>query len=408
MLANVVVVSNVASVGGGASAVAANSAVGLAKLGYKVYFFAGTGPVSKELAEACEEVVCLDRDSYLDRGISPSSALRGLYDRGARKELECLLDRLSPEDTVVHFHGWFHSLSPAVFDAVRSRGYASLTTMHEYSLACPNMSLFDFRRKEKCALRPMSAGCLACNCDKRNYPMKLYRFLRSLIYRWSFRRSGTRPVFISDFSREVLLGCKGTERLLGNGVLVEDPVVAQVAPGASCDPNGSYMFIGRVDEEKGAALFCEASALAGVRAVVVGDGACRKDLEAKYPSVEFLGWQTGSELERLRSSARCIVFPSIWFETAGLSVLEAQMAAGTPCIVADGTATSGYVTDGVDGLLFRSGSAYDLARAIAEMQDDEVWERLRSNVGREGFGNYSLDTHCARLASVYEETLGEM
>ncbi len=405
---SVVIVSNVASVKGGASAVAEASAIGLANLGVKVYYFAGTGPVSAKLRDACEEVMCLGRDAYLDRGLKPSSALKGLYDRDARGELERLLGRLDPKRTVVHFHGWFHSLSPAVFDAVRRRGFASVTTMHEYSLACPNMSLFDYRRKAVCHIEPMSAGCLMCNCDKRNYPMKVYRYLRTAIYRRCFRLCGTRPIFISEFSRDVLLGCKGTAELLGRGFLVKDPVVAKGAEGASCDPNGPYMFIGRVDEEKGAELFCEAATRIGVRAVVVGDGARRRALEEAYPSVEFLGWKSGEELGRLRSSARCIVFPSICYETAGLSVLEAQMAAGTPCIVADGTATSEFVSDGVDGLLFRAGSAESLARAIERMEDSGTWRALRSNVGRNGFGEYDLAGHCLKLVGVYEEVLGEM
>ncbi len=408
MQLNVVIVSNVASVKGGASAVAEASAVGLAELGVKVYYFAGTGPVSPKLRDACEEVVCLGRDAYLDRGLKPSTALKGLYDRDARGELERLLGRLDPKNTVVHFHGWFHSLSPAVFDAVRRCGFASVTTMHEYSLACPNMSLFDYRRKSVCRKEPMSAGCLSCNCDKRNYPMKVYRYLRTAIYRRCFRLSGTRPVFISEFSRDVLMGCKGTAGLLGGGFLVKDPVVAEGAEGASCDPEGPYMFIGRVDEEKGAELFCETATRMGVRAVVVGDGTRRRALEEAYPSVEFLGWKTGDELARLRASARCIVFPSICYETAGLSVLEAQMAAGTPCIVADGTATSEFVADGVDGLLFRTGSADALACAIELMEDDGTWGRLRRNVGRYGFGEYGLAGHCERLVRVYEEVLGEM
>ena len=48
--------------------------------------------------------------------------------------------------------------------------------------------------------------------------------------------------------------------------------------------------LGEYLKKKGVPLFCEAVENAGVKAVVVGDGGLKKDLEKKYPDITFTGW----------------------------------------------------------------------------------------------------------------------
>ena len=61
---------------------------------------------------------------------------------------------------------------------------------------------------------------------------------------------------------------------------------------------------------------------------MVGDGPYRKELEAKYPNVEFVGFKTGKDLASYYANADVFVFPSCW-ETFGIVMIEA-MACGTP------------------------------------------------------------------------------
>jgi len=50
--------------------------------------------------------------------------------------------------------------------------------------------------------------------------------------------------------------------------------------------------------------------------------------------VVFLGLRQKAEVRERVRHARCVVLPSEWYETFGLSVVE-SMASGTPVVVSD-------------------------------------------------------------------------
>lgn len=85
--------------------------------------------------------------------------------------------------------------------------------------------------------------------------------------------------------------------------------------------------VGRVSKEKGLDDFCSLN-YPNARKVVVGDGPYRKDLEARYPDVEFVGVKRGAELAEYYANSDVFVFPSRE-DTFGIVMIEA-MACGVP------------------------------------------------------------------------------
>ena len=77
----------------------------------------------------------------------------------------------------------------------------------------------------------------------------------------------------------------------------------------------------------------------------------------------------------MQSSARCIVVPSLWFETFGLVVREAA-AAGIPAIVAAGTAPAELIRHGQTGFTFKRGDVDELVAQLIACKDDATIERL--------------------------------
>ena len=69
-------------------------------------------------------------------------------------------------------------------------------------------------------------------------------------------------------------------------------------------------------------------------------------------------------------------------EGLGLAVIEA-MAAGVPCIGADGGGIREIITDGIDGLLFRPGDSDDLAAMIRVLYESREKSGLFAARGRE-------------------------
>jgi glycosyltransferase involved in cell wall biosynthesis len=85
------------------------------------------------------------------------------------------------------------------------------------------------------------------------------------------------------------------------------------------------------------------------RKIMVGGGPMLEEYQAKYPSVEFVGFKTGKDLAEYYQMADVFVFPSRW-ETFGLVMIEA-MACGTPVAAYPVQGPQDVVDEGVTGCL---------------------------------------------------------
>ena len=103
--------------------------------------------------------------------------------------------------------------------------------------------------------------------------------------------------------------------------------------------------------------------------VFVGDGPLRADIEATGARVT--GWLAADAVRREVEQARCLVFPSLWYEAFGLVVDEAA-ARGVPSIVSDVSAPAERVIDGYTGWIFPSGDIGTLERCLRQTRDADV------------------------------------
>jgi len=107
------------------------------------------------------------------------------------------------------------------------------------------------------------------------------------------------------------------------------------------------------------------------------------------------------------TEASLLVFPSVWYETFGLTILEAA-ALGTPAIVSDIGGQVSLVEDGATGYTFRSGSAESLAETLAKALADP--ERL-AEMGRHArtrflAGDCPPQRNVAALCLTYAHAVG--
>jgi glycosyltransferase involved in cell wall biosynthesis len=166
---------------------------------------------------------------------------------------------------------------------------------------------------------------------------------------------------------------------------------------------GGFLFVGRLSPEKGVEVFLEAARRAGVTPTLVGHGPAAESIRARYPEAVMLGWKSPEEVWALMREARALVFPSVWYETQGLTAYEA-LAVGTPVIVSDVCAAREPIQDGRNGFWFRSGDVADLAAKMELLSDDDLARRMAG----EAHAAYwaappTLDWHLDRLLEVYTE-----
>lgn len=403
-VSRVVVVNDFGHVNGGAAQVAIASAIGLRRRGLEVLFFCAVAPIDPSLVEAGIEVVCLHQHDILTNPSRVDAAISGAWNRQAHESLKALLRRLGAEGTLVHVHGWSKALSTSIYDAIAASGAAVVSTQHEFFAVCPNGGLYDYRAQATCRLVPMSAACMARNCDVRSYAHKAWRVARQAVAsRVSNVPRGLQDViYLSSIARQAAESYMGAQT---RWHYVRNPVSAPRHERAHAEANARFIYVGRLAPEKGADLFLDAARRAGVPATVVGDGDMRAGLQASHPEARFTGWlQSGAVMDEIRQ-ARALVFPSRWYETFGLTALE-SLAQGVPVVVADGTAAADVVVDGENGFVFEQGRVERLAEALAAFGDDERVRRM----SEAAYARYwrdppTVEAHVSALLEVFEEVL---
>ena len=164
------------------------------------------------------------------------------------------------------------------------------------------------------------------------------------------------------------------------------------APDSSATRTRDLVFVGRLVEKKGIASLLEAMRMLAadhpdLTLAIVGDGPDRPMLEQLATDlevsehIEFTGSVPNNEVPAYYRSARIAVVPSVVAadgdqEGLGLVAVEA-LGCGCATVVSDLPALRDVVTDGENGLVFRSGDAGDLAAKIRLLlTDTALFSRL--------------------------------
>lgn len=404
---NVIIIHDDAMISGGAQKVAITEAIELVKQGISVVYYSAVGPVDDNLLASSVKTICLMQEELkhsLNGVISIiKGACRGLFNQRAYICLKELLKQYSPEDTVIHVHGWSLALSPSIFKAIYKAGFKVFLTCHDYEINCPTRSYFNYKKCEICQKRGMSVSCVFTNCDIRSFWQKIYRVIRESVFYRYIDKCEISLIYLSEFNKEIVL--RDLKRKC-NGYIV--PNLVDIPPTMRVDTgrNKEFLFIGRLSPEKGCDLFCEAVTKANVAGGVIGSGKEFNRLRSRYPNIRFYGWKTADEMRKIIKRARCYIMSSIWYEGAPLTVPEVQCAYGLPCIVPTPSGAAEYVKDGINGYLYRSGNLDELIKCIGKMKNDGVVDQMTQNILKNDCSYlYAGETHIKRLLNVYNTVL---
>lgn len=395
----VVMLNDFCHVQGGASKVAIDEAVRLSQAGVTVVFVGAVGPICRELAEAPLNVHCLGQPELLNAGKNPGVVIQGLWNSKAARHVADILRPLPPHSTIVHLHGYTKALTTSPVRVARRLGMPVICTLHDFFAACPNGAFFNYQTMRPCTRAPLSGGCIATRCDKRRHVHKLFRVLRGYIQQavGRFPSAVEHYIALSAKSEAILLPHLPHRARIHR---LPNPVdVAKTNP-VNAGDNKTVLYLGRLDEEKGVRLLATVASSLGLNITFVGDGPLKPEIE-KIPGMKVTGWVKMDEIQKHLSTARCLVFPSLWYETFGLTVAEAA-ARGVPAIVSDISAAAERVDNGVTGWLFRSGDADDLARCLTLIRDDgQVQAAGRAAYNAFWSDSRTGDKHAADLLAIY-------
>ena len=330
-----------------------------------------------------------------------------LWNSKSAEDVRQIIRRTKPD--VMHCANTFPLISPAVYYVAKDEHVAVVQTLHNYRTSCPNAQLFrDGKVCESCLEKSIAWPAIVHSCyrDDRGASAAV---VATLAYHWAkktWTRKVDRFIALTEFSKQ-----KHVQGGLPAERIDVKPNFVNPDPGIGSG-NGDYaVFVGRLSAEKGIKTMLDgwSRLKRNLKLKIIGAGPLGDDVQRATRSdsrIEWLGRRTFGEVCDIVGDAKCVVIPSVWYETFGRTIIEAY-AKGTPVIVSCLGAMRELVAEGRTGLLFEPGNPDDLANKVEQLiADRDKHSTFRREARWEYESHYTPELNYQQLMSVYQRAIG--
>lgn len=351
---------------GGAERIVAYLCEGLVERGHRVTVVSTCGPEMEpypvETRNGVEVIRFFPPNVYwsFERSLKPGPRkwiwhARDAWNGAAGDRLRAILDRARPD--VMHTH-LIDGFSAAIWARARRAGVPVLHTAHDYHLLCPRAFLLTHDWKL---------------CTRPRAHCRLYRH-------WHI--STTRHIdlfaspsqFLLDLHQRAGLRA-GRGKVIHNGIpLPADG--ADIRARRTAESRSRFLMLTRLTEEKGITTALDAMAQLPpdlpVELAIAGKGVLEEKVRAAAaadPRIRYLGFLDGEAKSTALARAGHLLLPSLWYENAPVTIIEAA-AYGLGLV---GSAIGGipeFVEPGGTGFLFPAGDATALAAVMTRLARD--------------------------------------
>lgn len=336
-----------------------------------------------------------------------SLALQIPWSFSSAKHIKKIVCKKKPD--LAHIHNFFPLISPSVYHILKTAKIPVVQTLHDFRFLCP-MAFF-MRNETICeeckngsVFKSIKYGCFKNSITQTIVVALMLKFHQILN---TFKNKIDAYICLTKSQRKIFLDAGfDEERLFIKPNFVDDTHKKETQR-----KNGHVVFIGRIGEEKGLRTLINAwKSLPDMPLKIVGDGPDMEKFklmaqETNQFNVEFLGYRPYSECMEILNEARFLVMPSVWYETFGLTIIEA-FACAKPVIASNLGAMADLVTDGETGLLFEPGNPGDLADKVIRLWNDENEVlRMGKNARKEFEAKYTAETNYKMLMEIYEKAI---
>jgi len=324
-----------------------------------------------------------------------------------RREFAKLLGAERPD--LVHIHNTFVMISPSIYAACREANVPVVQTLHNYRLLCPAATFFRSGHIcEECMEHTLWRS-VRYGCYRDSYPATAAVALMLAIHR-------NRHTWIRDVTCYIALTNFARTKFLNGGLPAQQvhvkPNFVYPDPRLRTDDAKYVLFAGRLSPEKRVSTLLRAWAhfRYQIPLVIVGGGTQLNELKRQaaqlnLTTVHFWGLLSHDQTLAAIRGARALIFSSEWYETFGLTIVEA-FACGVPVICSRLGAMEEIVEHGRTGLCFGAGNEEDLAEKV-----DWAWnhpELMRSmgiEARREYENKYTAEKNYPLLMDIYQRAM---
>lgn len=335
-----------------------------------------------------------------------SSSLNVLYSFEAKDKIERLIEIGKPD--IVHLNNFAHQISPSILHVFKKYKIPMVMTMHDYKLVCPSYSmLLRGSSCEKCA-HGRYYCCLINKCTKNSYMKSFVNTLEMYLHHNILHIYDLVDMYISPskFLKQKVkeMGFHGNIVWLPNFVFLDG-----INPEYNFKEK-SFVYVGRLSEEKGIFTLVRAIQNLPVNLKVIGDGPLRRSLisevkKKNMTNVHFLGYITGEKLVDEMKNSIAIILPSECYENNPMVILEA-FGLGKPAIGSRIGGIPELVVDGETGFTFSSRDAEDLRNKIKySLENPDLIIKMGKNARRFVEENFNPEKHYMELLKIYNSVM---
>lgn len=319
------------------------------------------------------------------------------------------IDRFKPD--VVHIHNWYFGASPSVFLAARFKKVPLVHTIHNFRIICPSGVLFNNKKLFTHSIKklfPFLAIRKKVYKNSRFFTFWLLACTR-INYILGTWKTVDRFICLTNTSREII--CGSILRIDESKVVVKPNFVRNDIPYVEFPRSGHFLYVGRLSEEKGVESLLSAFKDGKHELKIIGDGPLKpivNEFTVSNSNVSYLGFQNKEFIISEMSKCSALLVPSICYEQFGLIIIEA-LSCGTPVIASNIGAPADLICEGITGLHFNAGSAFDLSQTIEKWHCTPECEKktFYKNSIRAYCSQFTANKNLDQLISIYKSTIYE-
>lgn len=326
-----------------------------------------------------------------------------IYSNEAKKKIRKVIEDFKPD--VIHMNNINFQLTPSIIDVAVLFNIPLIQTVHDYQMICPNHLLFnpnDNQICEKC-IHDSKWNCAKNNCIHNSKLKSVIGSIEGILY----------TKFKNEYKKINKFICPSyflENKLLEASRIYEDKTITihnfiELKDLHKYGKEDYVLFFGRLSEEKGLIMFLNCcKKLKNIKFKIAGTGPLEYMCKG-ISNVEFVGFKTGQELERLIAKAKFSVYPSIWYENCPLSILESE-ALGTPVITAKNGGMMELVEDNITGLLVEDINEKNLLESIQNLYyDSRLLNEMYKNCILKREKMTSLEKYCEKIIEIYKNLI---
>ncbi|QPH40895.1 glycosyltransferase family 4 protein [Pedobacter endophyticus] len=312
---------------------------------------------------------------------------------------------------VLHVHNWFFTASPSILWAAKLLKVTVFVTLHNYRMICPSATL---THNGKPFLNSMSNSF-----SWQAIKMGVYRNSSLLTFNLVFSNWLHHKLGTWQLAKKYITLTDHTKTVFENSYLkalttkfVTKPNFTP-APKSTNQPRADdhFLFVGRLSVDKGVEVLLSAFQCSEHKLTIIGEGPLQQmvaQFARTHKNITYLGFQSKEVVEQELNKCTALLFPSIWYETFGLVMIEA-FATSTPVIAGNYSSASLIVQHGYNGLHYENGNAMKLKQTLDNWMafDTAKRNRYRQNAYQTYLQKYTAKQNFDQLMDIYQSGLAD-